>query len=58
MLGVDVGCALSELTSIVAVLHDYNPAIPSNVSTMLAVKSYSASRIVAGTYRDVAGELR
>ncbi len=58
VLGVDVGCALSELTSIVAVLHDYNPAIPSNVSTMLAVKSYSASRIVAGTYRDVAGELR
>lgn len=56
LLGIDVGCALSQLTSMLGILNTYNPAITSNVAVMNAVKSYGSARVVSGTYVDVAGE--
>lgn len=58
VLGIDVGCTLSALTSMLGVLNAYNPAITSNVSVMNAVKSYDRASVVPGTYRDILGELR
>ena len=58
VLGIDVGCTLSALTSILGVLNAYNPAIRSDVSVMNAIKTYEGASVVAGTYRDVLGELR
>ena len=58
LLGVDVGCTLSALTSILGVLHDYNPAIRSDVSVMNAIKTYGAAAVVPRTYRDILGEVR
>lgn len=58
LLGIDIGCGLSALTSILGVLGTYNPAIQSNVSLMNAVKIYGAASLVTGSYRDVAGEVR
>ncbi len=56
VLGIDVGCALSALTSMLGVLSSYNPAITSNVAVMQAVKSYGSARVVPGTYDDVVGD--
>jgi Tfp pilus assembly protein PilX len=56
VLGIDVGCTLSALTSMLGILNTYNPAITSNAAVMNAVKSYGSSRVVSGTYVDVRGE--
>ena len=58
LLGADVGCTLSALTSMLGVLNAYNPAITSDVSVMNAVKTYQRAKVVAGSYRDILGELR
>ena len=58
VLGIDVGCSLSALTSILGVLNSYNPAITSNTTVMDAIKSYDSTSVVPGTYRDILGEVR
>jgi len=58
LLGIDVGCTLTALTSMLGILTAYNPAVTSNVNAMNAVQTYGSARIVAGTYRDIVGELR
>lgn len=58
LLGIDVGCSLSALTSMLDILNAYNPAITADVSVMNAVKTYERAGIVSGSYRDILGELR
>ena len=58
LLGIDVGCTLSALTTILGVLNDYNPAIRSDVNVMNAIKTYGSAVVVPGTYRDIVGEVR
>lgn len=58
VLGVDVGCTLSALTSMLGILSAYNPAITSDVARMNAIKTYGSAAIVPGTYRDVVGAVR
>ena len=58
VLGIDVGCSLSALTSILGVLNTYNPAITSDVAIMNAIKTYGSAAVVPGTYRDILGEIR
>ncbi len=53
-----LGCLIGALTNMLGVLNNYNPAIQSSVSTMNAVKIYDSTAVVAGTYRDIAGETR
>ena len=57
LLGIDVGCALSAITSLVSALGTYNPAIQSDLSLMNAVKVFGGAAHQTGTYRDIAGEV-
>ena len=57
VLGIDIGCTLSALTSMLNVLSAYNPAITSDAAVMNAIKTYDRAAVVAGTYRDLLGEL-
>lgn len=54
LLGIPALCPVSILT----MLSGYNPAIQADVQLMNKVRIYDSTSLVAGSYRDIAGEAR